>query len=410
MNQMMQKLALFIMKIMPKQCENLTIDILQERLQINENDALALVELLIKEHVIRRKYTYACPKCTELNTIIEGGGEVKECQFCSATIDTKKLISGATIRYVLDKKDFVEFMQEEYRAEYESVANGKKVTSNVVPFSVANNDCGRSYNYDVAVICALSEELDVVKNNLNEVREIDVTDDDYIYYEGTFDKDGAKRRVIMAQLTHMGMVPAATLTTRLIYNFTPKYIVMTGIAAGIDGKVNFGDVIAAEYTWDYGAGKDVLEGDTSVHRNTIQQIHIDTDISTMVRRISSDKVLLSEIKEGFNGEKPETELKIVMGPIPSGAAVVANPNITESIKNRQIRDVVGIEMEIFGVYYAARWSISPKPKYLALKAVCDYADERKNDVYHKYASYTSARVFLHLAKDYFEYDKISNEI
>lgn len=269
---------------------------------------------------------------------------------------------------------------------------------------ISNNVTKRSYNYDVAVICALKEELDLVKSSLDSVKDVKITDDDYIYFEGTFVKDAQKRRVIMAQSTHMGMVPAATLTTRMIYNFTPKYVVMTGIAAGIKGKANFGDVICAEYTWDYGAGKDALEGSESVHRNTIQQISIDTDMLNMVRRISVDDLLLHSIKKDFIGEKPDCELRIILGPVASGASVVANPQIVENIKNGQIRDTVGIEMEIFGVYYAARWSIYPKPKFLAIKSVCDYADVDKNDVYHAYASYTSARTFIALAKDYFEYD------
>ena len=269
---------------------------------------------------------------------------------------------------------------------------------------ILKNSVKRSYDYDVAVICALKEELDIVKKSLTDIHEINVSDDDFIYYEGVFKKEDKKRKVVMAQSTHMGMVPAATLTTRMIYNFAPKYIVMTGITAGIKGKVNIGDVIAAEYTWDYGAGKETIDGSESVHRNTIQQITVDTDIANMIRRISSDHNLLHGIKEEFMGSKPKSELSVVLGPVASGASVIADPHIVEKIKNGQIRDIVGIEMEIFGVYYAARWSISPKPKFVALKSVCDFADADKDDKYHAYASFTSARVFIELAKKHFEYN------
>ena len=61
-------------------------------------------------------------------------------------------------------------------------------------------------------------------------------------------------------------------------------------------------------------------------------------------------------------------------------------------------------MEIFGVYYAARWAVSPKPKFLALKSVCDFADSTKDDKYHAYASYTSAKIFTTLVKEYFDYE------
>ena len=93
-----------------------------------------------------------------------------------------------------------------------------------------------------------------------------------------------------------------------------------------------------------------------------------------------------------------------MGPIASGASVIANPEKVQDIIDNQIRDLVAIEMEVYGVYYAAKWAISPKPKFIAIKSICDYADTNKNDDFHDYASYTSVKVFEKLAKEYFEYE------
>ena len=67
--------------------------------------------------------------------------------------------------------------------------------------------------------------------------------------------------------------------------------------------------------------------------------------------------------------------------------------------------MLGIEMEIYGMYYAANWAMNPKPKYIAMKAVSDFADSDKGDEFHNYASYTSAKVFEVLAKEYFTYDE-----
>lgn len=71
----------------------------------------------------------------------------------------------------------------------------------------------------------------------------------------------------------------------------------------------------------------------------------------------------------------------------------------------QIRDVIAIEMEAYGVYYAAKWAIEPKPRFVAIKSVCDFADVEKGDDYHDYAAYTSARILQCLAEEYFVYDK-----
>lgn len=268
---------------------------------------------------------------------------------------------------------------------------------------LSNNISKRAYNYDIAVICALKEELDLVKSECVSISEIRVADDDYLFYEGVLYAQEKEIRIVMTQSPHMGMVPAATLTTKLIYNFCPKYLVMTGITAGIRGKVSMGDVVVAEYVWDYGAGKETIANDQSVHKNTIQQIQIDTELANSVKRMSENEALLAEIKKTFGGVKPESELRLHLGPVATGAAVVADPAIVQKIQDGQIRDVIAVEMEIYGVYYAARWSINPKPKVIALKSVCDFADSQKDDRYHKYASYTSAKVFTELAKNYFIY-------
>lgn len=268
---------------------------------------------------------------------------------------------------------------------------------------MANNIEKRSYDYDIAVICALPEELELVKQGLIDVTEFRLPDDDYIFFKGYFMRDDKKIRIVITQSTHMGMVPAATLTTRLIYNFVPRYIVMTGIAAGIKGKVNMGDAVVAEYVWDYGAGKEAVEGEEAIHRNTIEQIPLDTSISNLVRRLLSDTSGLAEIRKQFMGTKPAYELRLHMGAVATGAAVIANPEKVRGIQN-QIRNVIAIEMEIFGVYYAARWAVAPQPKYLAIKSICDFADEKKDDNFHGYASYTSAKIFEKLAKEYFKYE------
>lgn len=267
----------------------------------------------------------------------------------------------------------------------------------------ANNIIKRSFDYDIAVICALPEEIEFVKLGLLDVEEFGLPDDDYMFFRGYFEKEDNKIRVVFTQSMHMGMVPAATLTTRLIYNFAPRYIVMTGIAAGIKGKVNIGDAVVAEYVWDYGAGKEAIDGGEAKHKNTIQQVALDPQITTMVRRLATDTSGLAEIKRGFQGTKPDSELKIHMGAVATGASVIANSEKVTEIQE-QIRDVIAIEMEIFGVYYAARWAVNPKPKYLAIKSICDFADQKKDDDYHYYASYTSAKIFEKLAKEHFLYE------
>lgn len=271
---------------------------------------------------------------------------------------------------------------------------------------VSNTTIRRAYDYDIAVICALKEEIDVIAEGLQGVTEINVEYDDDIYHTGYFEKDGQKIRVVFSNASQMGMVAAASLATKMINNFIPKYIVMTGITGGAKPeKMNYGDIIVASKAWDYRAGKDIKKEEEHLHRNSIDQKTIDATLLGYCRRLQNDTVALNSIQESFkHGKNPETKLKLLIGPIASGASVVTDPEIVEEIINNQDRDVLGIEMEIYGMYYAAYCGLSPKPKFIALKSVSDFADQAKNDDFHAYASYTSAKAFEILAKDYFVYD------
>lgn len=262
----------------------------------------------------------------------------------------------------------------------------------------------RNYLYDLAVICALLEELEYVKQSLVDVHQIKAPFDDFIYFEGHYLKDGKKVMVIATCSTQMGMVAAATLTTKLIYNFCPRYVVMTGITAGVKSKVKMGDAVVAEYTWDYGAGKEVVdESGQKKHKNTIQQIHISPELSNMVRQLQLEDAFLKAVKSEAKVKKPRNKFNITLGAVATGAAVIADPDKVKDIINSQVRDLVAIEMEVYGVYYAANWAISPRPKFIAIKSVCDYADAEKNDDFHDYAAYTSVKVFEKMAKEYFVY-------
>lgn len=262
----------------------------------------------------------------------------------------------------------------------------------------------RNYVYDVAVICALEEELTYVKESLIDMQQIKAPFDDFIYFRGYYLKGEKKISVIAACSTQKGMVAASTLTTKLIYNFCPRYVVMTGIAAGVKEKTEMGDAIVAEYSWDYGAGKEIVdENGQKKHKNTIQQIHISPELSNMVRQLQLDTAFLKKVKEEAKVKKPKNKFNIIMGAVATGAAVIADPDKVKDIIDNQVRDLIAVEMEVYGVYYAANWAVTPRPDFIAIKSVSDYADAEKDNDFHDYAAYTSVKVFEKLAKEYLNY-------
>jgi nucleoside phosphorylase len=77
--------------------------------------------------------------------------------------------------------------------------------------------------------------------------------------------------------------------------------------------------------------------------------------------------------------------------VASGAAVLADRETLLAIK-QQHRKLLSVEMESYGVYAAAYESRIPQPLPISLKAICDFADENKDDSHQEYAAYTSAAV------------------
>ncbi len=89
----------------------------------------------------------------------------------------------------------------------------------------------------------------------------------------------------------------------------------------------------------------------------------------------------------------------MLGPVASGSAVLADGNVVQEIK-AQHQELIGIEMEIYGLYAAAYAASAPQPKVFAVKGVCDFADPDKGDDHQRYAAYASANVARLLIEKY----------
>lgn len=104
----------FIQRTTLRQCENLTIDLLKEKLNIDESEGQDIINFLEAENVVVKKYIFQCNKCGEMNTV--ASGEIAEngvCQICEGKINIKSCIAGAEVRYILDRNNFMELMDEE---------------------------------------------------------------------------------------------------------------------------------------------------------------------------------------------------------------------------------------------------------------------------------------------------------
>ncbi|MBQ7202417.1 MAG: hypothetical protein IJS03_00205 [Eubacterium sp.] len=250
------------------------------------------------------------------------------------------------------------------------------------------------YIYDVAIITAVEIEEESVKRLYDSWKEIKYPDDNQLYYEAAFVKDSVTRRVITARQKEMGMTAASHLASKIINKFRPRYLIMTGISAGIGAEQIYGDVIVPDVIWNYAAGKfvsassaDITFGDIGFLPRPIA-IEIDSEILKIIKRLK---------------DSPDNEFHLHIGPMACGNSVVANRDVVNKQIHSLFPQTVGLDMESYSVFYAAKNSTEPKPKAIVIKSICDYADAQKSDKYQKFAAYTSSQFAKYLYEKHLPY-------
>ncbi len=256
--------------------------------------------------------------------------------------------------------------------------------------------------FDIVIITALHEtEFEALLNLPIQIEEHAEINDPTDYRKCKI----GNTSVLLATDDTMGMAAAASLTTKLIAKYSPQYIIMSGIAGGVkDGIKHYGDIMVCRWSFNYESGKYKfnLQKEQSVFEPNPEQVEMSASLISKINRMKSNKKLLKEIADKFiesnNDKKPRSTLNVFVGPVASGSAVVADNRKIENIRAGN-RKLIGIDMETFGLMYSARnFSNTQLTKVISIKSISDFADQRKNDKYRKYAAFTSANFIFELIK------------
>lgn len=239
------------------------------------------------------------------------------------------------------------------------------------------------YNYDVAIITAVSIETESVKRCFKDWKKLSFDNDDKTqYYTAKFDSVEGEKSVVTCQQMQMGMTACTLLCQKLIEHFRPRYLIMTGIAAGIGGDAQlYGDVIVPDVIWDYSTGKFVGKDESEIHFGDVgvlprpSFLRLDDDLVVMMKEVAESK---------------EHEFKVHLGMMAYGNSVVANKDYVDTRVRALMPETAGLDMESYSVFYAAQNCTRPRPKALVIKSICDYANTEKSDQYQKFAAYTSS--------------------
>lgn len=182
----------------------------------------------------------------------------------------------------------------------------------------------------------------------------------------------------------MGLVHMAITATKAIELFSPKIIAMSGICAGVQGESNFLDIIVGDICWEYQTGK-FKDGE---FKQEPYQVSISHALKTEFQQLSESPEFLAGLKvDIYDSELKES--KILVGPVSSGSAVIADERKMAEI-GLQHRKWLALEMEMYSLYEAASQSRC-SPLFFGAKSVVDLGDASKGDSLHASASVLSAR-------------------
>lgn len=263
----------------------------------------------------------------------------------------------------------------------------------------AERAVGTGHMTDIMVVSALQSEMEAVKRLPWNWMPDEALDESQFFCRGQLDVQGESFSVVAAVASRMGMVSASVLAAKLVQTFRPRLLVMPGICAGIRGKSELGDVICADMSWNYQSGKHVsTESALSGFLMEPHFIQADAFVTSRIDQLAKDVDFGVRVWKEWQ-EKRAAPPRLLRGPVASGSAVLADAKVTESIRLQQ-RKVLGVEMELYGIFLAAEQAAMPKPLVLGLKAVCDFADDEKGDSAQPYAMYTSARFLGEFCRRY----------
>ncbi|HEY4325135.1 MAG TPA: hypothetical protein VGN20_14155 [Mucilaginibacter sp.] len=282
------------------------------------------------------------------------------------------------------------------------LAEEDKRLGTMVPQTTVSSSC------QIAIITATQEEFDAVRQLMTNFQKLPGGDNDAInYYGGSFEDGTKSLSVILARGLHQGIAPAATVAGKLIWKFLPEYIVMLGHAAGSrksTHKPNLGDIMIASSSVNYHQvvyktrpGED---GQPELYESD-RKMEIPADPSWVrnIEEFARQTNVLPEIQSAYAHGNLFEPLRALPGKLITGDALMrADEHFDKLIEDNA--GSVGLDMETYGVYYAAEHTVFlKKPLFISLKSVSDYGGKGKEITKEQkplktdYAAYTSAAFF-----------------
>lgn len=231
---------------------------------------------------------------------------------------------------------------------------------------------------DILVVTALPTEFCAVVETLDPSA---ATDHGVARFD-IEDRRGSMWRIELALADSMGSVAAALTTQDALRRTKAAHTVLLGIAAGVPGKVQLGDVVIPEQVLYYESQKltDSLVEPAPSWRATDAGVRVAASVKPHLR--------------GLTGIRASVRIH-TDAVIASGEKVVASEAFRREVCSAH-RKTTALDMESYGVARAAEKRGS---RLSIIKSICDFADSQKNDDHQEFAATAAAAAFRQLVTE-----------
>ena len=186
----------------------------------------------------------------------------------------------------------------------------------------------------------------------------------------------------------MSLVPSTFETTCALHTFHAKVLCMSGICAGFTGEAELGQLVIASPAWEYQAGK----WSSNKFEIAPLQVPLHSATRSIIDQAINREGFTRSVEGGLDprANRPSRQSTPKLAPFATGSAVIADARRLEHIQ-KQHRKVAALDMETFGLYFAAHEMAEATQHFFSVKCVVDFADAPKNDDLHRYGCAVSAR-------------------
>ena len=216
-------------------------------------------------------------------------------------------------------------------------------------------------NYTYGIIGAMDHEIDTLVADLENKKQESK-------FGLTFFSGKLKKYDVVIVKCGIGKVNAGRTTQVLISEYSPKYIINTGIAGGLNQKLNIGDIVIST---------DLIQHDFDVTAFGYAKGYMSIGNKEEATKYVADKELSEKVKKIL--EKVSENRKVFVGRILTGDIFVSSKEKREEL----VKDFDGFCCEMEGAAVAQVASLNKIP-FTVLRLISDLPSGKGPDDYNKF--------------------------